>query len=827
MRHTASDIRYAVRTLLRAPAVTGIALLTLALGIGANTALFSVARTVVLDPLPFPNAERLVLLATTRPAEGDDALPFSLPDFLDVQSRSRAFAGMAAWALSRATLAAKEPEQVQMAITSASFFDVLDVRPALGRAFRPNEDAPASPPVVVIAHSLWQRRFGGDPAVVGGSLVLDGRSYEIVGVMPAGFRFLSFRRDTEVWMPLGPDPFVQRRYARGVRSMAAIARLAPGTTLGQARAEAATRAAALEREYPGLNRGRGISVLPLTDQVAGNLRSAVLVLSGAVVFVLLIACANVASLLLARGAARQRELAIRHALGGSRRTLVRQLLTEHVILALAGGALGVLVAAWGVDLVRFLPAPAPSLFVPYTIGAERIVIDRTALLFTAALSLLTGLGFGLVPALAAARTNVIDLIRQTSSQTTSGRRDGRLRRALVVVQVALAAVLLVGAGLVLRTFVRVKAIDPGFEPGGVVTIDLNLAPARYAAPAAALGFVERLLEQLRAEPGVAAAGAVEFLPLSGFDGSTPLLVEGQPPPVPGQELQAHYRSVTPDYFRAIGMRLVEGRGIVEEDGPSSARVMVVNETLARRAFDGTDPRGRRAALTLEALRYRPDGPPTLDAAMGMREIVGVIADVRHATLRAQPVPEVFVPFRQRPVRDLTIVVRGEEPLHLAGHLRRIVHEIDPGQPIASIATGTELLSSATAQPRFNLLLLSGFASLALILAVVGVYGIVAWSVAARSREMGIRLALGGRARDVAAMVVLSGVRLMAAGLAAGLAASLALARLLSGLLYEITPLDPLAFGGASALLALVALAATLGPALRASRIDPVVALRSE
>jgi putative ABC transport system permease protein len=826
MTTVAHDLRYAVRTLLRAPGFTSIVLVTLALGIGANTALFSVARTVLLDPLPFQDPDQLVLLSTTRPARGEHALPFSLPDFREVETRNHSFTGMAAWALRPFNLTADESEQVLCAVVTSGFFDLLGVRPAIGRVFAAADDRRGSPPSVVISHALWQRRFGGDRGIVGRGITLDGQSYQVVGVMPRGFRFLSFRNDTEIWLSLGSDWFTDRMYARAVRSMGVMARLRPGSHLAQAQADMNALARQLESETSD-NRGRGIEVVRLRDQVVRNLRPAVFVLLGAVACVLLIACTNVASLLLARGAARHRELAIRGALGGSRTRLVRQLLTEYMILAGAGGALGLLVATWSIDLLRALPPATPSLFVPYSIEPGQITVDRTALLFTALLSMITAIIFGLVPAISGSRAELVQAMKQGGTQA-AGQRETRFRASFVVIEVALAVILLVGSALLIRTFVSLRDIDPGFQPDNVLTFNVTLRGPRYRAPARSVEFFDELLTRLRATPGVAAAGGAEFLPLSGIDGSTPLHVEGQPPPAPGEEVQAHYRAVTSGYFQAIGIRLVEGRGLLDSDTPGAARVAVANETLARRLSPDGSAVGRRVALTLEALRFRPDGPPTRDLPSAMREIVGIAADVRHSALRADPVPELFVPLTQRPVSDLAIVVRTTgDPSILARDVRRIVAAIDPAQPVTAMTSVSDLVATSIAQPRFNVLLLSSFAALAMVLAIIGVYGAVAYAVALRTREIGIRVALGGQSRDIVSLVVRYGMRLAAIGLVAGLAGALVLRRVIAGLLYEVTPTDPLAFAGAAALLLSVALAATYGPARRAMRIDPIAALRAD
>jgi putative ABC transport system permease protein len=584
-----NDIRYAIRTLLRSPGFTGIALLTLALGIGANTALFSVAETVLLHPLPFRNADQLVLLSTTRPQQGDAALPFSLPDFRDVEARNHVFDQMVAWALRQFNLTADDSEQVQCAVVTASFFDLLGVQPAYGRVLVAADDVRGSTPSAVIAYGLWQRRFGGDRAIIGRSIVLDGQSYRVVGIMPRGFRFLSFRNDTEVWLSLASDWFPDREYARAVRSMGVMARLRPDVTLQRAQSEMNAIARQLEAEYSD-NHGRGIAVLWLRDQVVKNLRPAVFVLLGAVGCVLLIACTNVASLLLARGAARQREIAIRGALGGTRARLVRQLLTEYLMLAGAGGALGLLVVTWAMDLFAALPPGTPSLSVPYSIDPARIVVDRPALLFTAALSMMTAVIFGLVPAVTGSRTDLVDAMKQGGA-LASAPRQTRIRATLVMAEVALAVILLVGSALLVRTFVSLSRVDPGFQPDNVLTFNIALRGPRYRVPGRSVEFFNELLTRIRAIPGVSAAGGAEFLPLSGMDASTPLFVDGQPNPAPGQDVHAHYRAVTAGYFQAIGMRVVHGRALLETDTANAPRVAVANETLARRFWPNSSAVG--------------------------------------------------------------------------------------------------------------------------------------------------------------------------------------------------------------------------------------------
>jgi putative ABC transport system permease protein len=820
-----SDLRYAFRSLRRAPAFAIVAIVTLALGIGANAATFSVLNGVLLRPLPFDGADRLVLVSMTRPDSGDFARPFSYPDYADLRERSGSFESAAAWALGRFTLTSGEPELLHYAVVTSSFFSVLRVRPALGRDFRAEDDRPGAPPMAIISHGLWLRQLGGDPGAVGRSIRLNGRPFEVVGIMPAGFRFLTFRKDTDVWLPLGSDPFVDRRYARSVYGMGVLARLAPGRTIASAQADVDAIAKQLAAERAE-NRGRGMAVMSLRDQAVGTLKPALRVLMAAVGLVLLIACANVANLVLARAASRRREMAIRAALGAGRGRLLRHLLAEHLLLACAGGSLGLFLASWSLDLLALVPEAAPSLYIPYTLGSGTVAVDGRVLLFTAGLSLATTFLFGFGPALRGARTSLAPDLQ--SRGDSAPRRDQRTRSVLVVVEVALATALLVGAGLLVRTLFTLQRVDPGFDTDRLVSFDVILPAPRYAAPAASRTFVTEAVDRLAALPDVAAAGAVEFLPLAGIDSSTGLFIEGRPPDPQGKEVQIHYRSATPGYFGAMGIRLLSGRGFSGSDGEAAPRVALINETMARRLWPGEDPIGRRVALIVESLRFRPDGPPTRDVAAGLREIVGIVGDVRHGGLDVEAVPEMYVPFAQRPAREMTLVARTDaDPGAIIAQGRRIVSGLDPEQPIANGGPIADLVSASIARPRFNAVLLALFTALALLLAGVGVYGVIAYTVARRIPEIGIRIALGGTGRDIAALVIGQGLRLAVIGLAAGLIAALALSRLLSGLLFGVTPRDPLVFAGAGGVLAAVALLASVVPAWRATRVDPIAALRSE
>jgi putative ABC transport system permease protein len=822
------DLRHATRGLLRTPGFAVVAVLTLALGIGATSSMFTVVNRIVLNPLPFPHSERLVLIWGSKPHEGQLELPFSQPDFEDLRSQSRSFESVAAWALGRGNVTGRtDAEQVQFAVVTGNFLDVLGVRPALGRTLTVAEERPGVAPVALISHSVWQRRFGGSPAAIGAPLMLDGRAVQIVGVLPAGFSFLTFPAATDVWLPLGADPFDGRRFARGARSMGVLGRLKDGVTLAQARSETDTIAARLAAAHPRFNTGRLFALVSLQDQVVRGVRTTAMVLLAAVSFVLLIACANVASLQLARATARQRELTVRAALGASRWRLIRHQLAESAVIAAVGGSAGVLLAVWLVDLLVTIPYRTDSLFVPYAVPRTRIGVDATVLAFTAAVTFATGFVFGLVPAWPASRPRVADALR-AGGRATSGRRQHRTRALLVVVEVALALVLLVTAGLTLRSFIRLQQVDPGFSPSGVLSLQLTLSPAQYGNPTRIARFYTDTLDRMKALPGVTGAAAVEYLPLSGLDASSGFYIDGRPAPARADEQQTHYRSVSADYFRVMRIEFAGGRPFSDRDIATGPRVAIVNEAMARRYWPGQDAIGRRVALDFETMRFHPDRAPDIDIPAGMREIVGVVRDIRHGSLRTDPVPELYIPYQQRPTSDMTLVVRSSgDPLALAAPARHAIRAVDPNQPIAHVETLSDLLSASVAQPRTNYLLLSVFAAVALTLAMVGVYGLLSYTVVQRTPELGIRLALGGQPRDIRALIMHEGLRLALAGVLLGVPAALALAHALRTLLFGIATTDAVTLGAAVGTLLVVASIASYIPARRATRVDPMVALRTE
>ncbi|MBV9772848.1 MAG: ABC transporter permease [Gemmatimonadetes bacterium] len=797
------DLRYGLRALLRSPGFAVVAILTMALGIGASTAIFGVVDAVLLRPLPFPEPERLVRIRGVGESGGEGNV--SVPNFEDWRAMSRSFEEMGIGTQWPVNLTGDSPERVGGAVVSSGFFRTLGVRPALGRTFLPGEDRVGGPRVVVLAHDLWRRRFGGDPGVLGRTLQLDGEGFTVVGVMPADFHPPFQERETALWKPIGFRMTAGSADERSSAYFQVVGRLRPGVTPEQAREEMRAVARRLEERYPQADRGLSARVQPLHEAVAGDLRPALLVLLAAVGCVLLIACANVASLLLARVAARRREMAVRGALGATRVRIARQLLTEALLLSLLAGALGVLLSVWGSQLlVALSPFDLP--------GLVDVGTDWRVLAFALAASLGTGVLFGMIPAVHASRADLHGAIKE-GARGSSGGRHVTARALLVVSEVALALVLLCGAGLLLRSFALLRRVDPGFDPAHVLAVDLVLPQSRYTTSEAQAALYRRVLDNLRAIPGVASAGATTTLPLSGDQLSSGFIVEGRETPAPGASHEAGLDMVSPDYFRTLGIALRRGRAFTDRDGAKAPSVVVVNETLARRYFPGTDPVGERIRL---------------DGSDQPSEIVGVAADVRHRALGTEAPPTVYVPFEQSALPFATLVVRtAADPEAFAGAARRAVLAADPHQPVSRVRSMSQVLAGSVAEQRFNLLLLGAFAAAAMTLAAIGLYGVMAYSVAQRSREIGIRMALGAAPRDAVRLVVGEGIRLALAGGVLGLVAAAAATRLLASLLYRVTPGDPWTFAAVVALLGGTALLASYLPARRATRVDPMVSLRSE
>jgi predicted permease len=799
------DLRYGARVLAKHKGYTAVAVLTVALGIGANTAIFSVVNAVLLRPLPLEEPERLVRVFGTSPRRNIFSRPHSYLNFADLRAQNKTFESMAAYTGSSAALSgADAPEQITGALASGDIFLVLKTKPFMGRLLTPEDEKPGGSPVVVISHGLWQRRFGGDPSIVGRRIRLDGREREVVGVTPADFRFEFIPGALDFWTPI--DPGANEFKQRGAIFLEAIGRLRPGVSVEQASADLSGVASQLEQQYQDSNTGVGIRLAAAQEELVGDLRQMLLVLLGAVGFVLLISCANVANLTLARAAGRHREIAVRAALGAGRMRIVRQLLTESLLLAVVGGGLGLLFALWGVKLLSaFVPENVPRFGETST--------DLPVLGFTLGASLLTGLLFGIAPALQSSKIDLNEALKEGGRTGTEGRGRTRVRGALIVAEVALSLVLLVGAGLLIKSFVKLSNTDPGFDAGNTLTASVSLAAVRYDTDEKITDFYRRLVERVRAMPGVASAGAVMPLPLSDNNLSFSFTVVGQPSLPPGTRQSAAVRIVTPDYFRAQGIPLRAGRVFNEQDKAGAPDALVVNEAFARRYLGGAEPLGQRLKLGINNIE-------------GV--VVGVVGDIRAASLATPGVPEYYIPEATVAFSDMTLVVRTTtDPAAVTAGLRQAVAEMDKDQPLYEVRTMDSLVARSVARQRFSMTLIGVFAALAMLLAAVGIFSVMSSLVAQRSHEIGIRLALGAQPRDILSMVVRHGMTLALVGVGLGLAASFALTRLMSGLLYEVSAKDPVVYGGIAALLAAVALAACYVPARRATKVNPLIALRYE
>jgi putative ABC transport system permease protein len=813
----ASDLRYAWRLLRRSPGFTLVSILTLALGIGANTALFSVVNAVLLRPLPYSDPDRLAVVWHENRPRGLDEDPLAYETFLDLVRGTREFEALAGlsprWNMVVST--DEGPEEVPGLFVSASLFPMLGVEPMFGRGFLESEDQKGGTPVAVVSARFWQQRFGRDGDLSGKTIVLNGVSTPIVGVLPPAFRFLVGLAtppaalqargvpDVDIYMPLGQNPIVGR--GRGVRWVTVAGRLAPRSTLDAARAEMSGITAQLAREYPASNADFGARVVPLVEEVVGEVRPAMLMLLGAVGLLLLIACANVANLLLGRATARERELAIRAALGSSRGRLVRQLLTESVVLALAGGAVGIVLAWWAVDLVRAAgPADLPRL--------EEAGLDPVVLIFTFAISLVTGALFGTAPALTASGHRVSEGLKDGGRTSASGRK-GRLRQAFVVTEVALALVLLVGAGLLINSFARLMGVDPGFDPRRVLTLMVGIGGQRFAEDAARRVFFERLFETIGALPGVEAVGGATRLPL-GSGVTTRLEIEGRGTPE-GERPELEFRRASAGYFDAMSIPLVKGRLFGAEDRPDAPLVALVNQSAVERLWPGEEVIGTRVRIGGSATQ------PWLT-------IVGVIGDVKHFGLDKAAAPELYIPFSQAPPTGPLLAIKTTaDPAALIPAVRREIRTLEPTAVISSIATMETRVSLSVSQRRFNTWLIGLFAGLALTLAGVGIYGVMSYAVSQRFQEIGIRMALGANPADILRLVVGEGMGLTLAGVSIGLVASLSVTRLLATLLFGIGPTDPLTIASVAAVLVGVAVLACYVPARRATRTDPLRAIRAE
>jgi putative ABC transport system permease protein len=806
---TMQDLRYAMRMLFRTPGFSLVAIATLALGIGANTAIFSVIDAVLIEPLPFKDPSRLVVLweeNARRPGRSNVVAP---ANYLRWQDGAASFERMAAFTGTRVNLTGTSaPQELVLHVVTSGFFETLGVSPMLGRTFTRDEAAHPNSPFAVISHSLWTTRFAGDRNIVGRTIQLNARAITVLGVMPADMR-LALRngngtKPPDVWMPVEFPP--EARQPRG-RGWSVVARLKPEVSLDQARAEMATIAATLATEFPAFNKGWTAQVVPLRDELAGEVKPALLVLAGAVMFVLLIACANVANLLLARGAGRQQEMAVRCAIGAGRARVVRQLLTESLFLGLLGGLAGLAVAFWTLKgLILLSPIDVA--------GLDQVGLSYPVLAFTGLISLLTAVLAGFAPAFEGSRAD-FSALKSGVRQIGSDVHRRRLRHGLVIAELALAVVLLVGAGLMLRTFAGLQRIDTGFDGRNVLTMRVTLPFQRYSGPGVSTRFFQEMTRRVRALPGVESAGTVSFLPFAELGAATGFTIQGRPLPPPGQANVTDVRVSDIGYFDSMHIQLRRGRWFTDRELSERSDVVIINEALARQYFANEDPIGQWLSIAMN--------DPTVPT-----EIIGIVNDVRYADLTSATRPMTYWPHPQLPYPGMTLTVRAaSDPRGLASAIQREIHGIDADQPVADVRTMEEWMQRALSRERFTSTLLSSFAVLAMLLAAIGIYGVMSYAVSQRQSEIGVRLALGAAPGAVQRMVLRSGLQLVVVGLAVGLVASLLLSRTMTSLLYQTSPADPVALASTVVLLGGVAVLATYLPARRASRLNPIVALHAD
>ena len=806
MQLSGRDLRYGARLLGKSPAFTTVALLTLALGMGAATAIFSVVDTVLLKPLPFRDAERLLVIWEKDPSQNRYKMPVAPANFLAWQTQGRAVEQMAAVQDTRLNLTGGpnghvDPEELKAERVSAGLFPLLGVQPVLGRVFRPEEDQPGHANFAMLSYSLWQRRFAADPAIAGKTIRLRDQPYTVVGVLPPAFAVME--TGVDVFVPLALNASDPRSVYN--RFLTVIARRRG--PLDQVRAELDSVGAQMEQVLPALNKGWRPSIFVLDDELVGGVRRALWVLMAAVGCLLLMACVNVANLLLARGATRRKEIALRSALGAGRGRIVAQLLTESVLLALGGGALGLLLSAVVIRVLAHAgPASVPRL--------AQAAIDLRLFAFTLVVSLATGILFGLAPAMRGSGSSLSTALNEVGRSGTTGRAGRRLRNTLAITEVALAVVVLIGAGLLIRSFIRLRSVDPGFQPAHVLTVRVPLGGGRNATADRRIAFFRQVSDRIATLPGVRAVGAVNTLPLISLGAGSLFAVEGRPAPSPGQRPLALLRSVSPAYFGAIGIPLVAGRALADSDTAQSPAVIVVNQTLARRFWPGSSAIGGRIAI---------DQIPGRAA-----EIVGVVGDVKPDRMDSEDWPTIYSPYAQAPAFAMTLAVRTTgPPLGLASAVIREVHQLDPDQPVADVRTLEDVVNLAMSGARFNTVLLVTFAGVAFLLAAVGIYGVISYDVSQRTHEIGIRMALGAQPADVRRLILGQGARLAVYGIGAGLLGALVVTRWMGTMLFGVKPTDVWTFIAISILLAVVALAASYLPSRRAMSLEPVGALRHE
>ena len=795
-----NDIRYGLRSARKRPGFTMVALITLALGIGANTAIFSLINAVLIRPLPFRDPDRLVW-TWGNIHNGSNRASVSPLDFLDYRQRNQTFeefAAMISVPVSANLTGGGEPERLSAAGVTGNYFQALGVQPAMGRTFLPENEITGGDQVAVLSYALWQKRFGGDTGIINKRITLDDKSFEVIGIMPRDF---DFPAAAEIWLPLNFDgsPGMKQRKAHFLRP---IGRLKAGVSLAQAQADTDAIARQLEAAYPDTNTGWNLRLVSMRDQIVGNIKSTLYILLGAVALVLLIACANVANLLMAHAASRQKEIAVRSALGAGRLRIMRQMITESVMLAVFGGALGTLLAIWGVrGLVALSGANIPA--------TANVKIDVTVLGFTLVTSLITGLLFGIAPALRTMKLNLSEMLKEGGRSGSENAQGNRMRSLLVVLESAVAVMLLVGAGLLIRSLIRLQNTNPGFDATNVLTMRIDLPQKKYAAPEALSNFWEQFEARVGSLPAVESVGLVSELPLSGQPNDMPYTVEGRAPRAANQAFDDDFRRVNQNYFRTLQIPFLRGRNFTPQEVRDGAKVLIISESLASQTFPSEEPLGKRLVMTFDNQPF---------------EIVGIVGDVRHRSLETPPLPTMYMPAFES---GANVVIRTQDSQGVAASVRREMAMIDPNQPIAAVRTMDQWLGLAVAAPRYRTGLFGLFAALALVLSAVGIYGVMSYSVGQRTHEIGVRMALGARQMDVLGLVVRQGMTLALVGVAIGLLGAIALTRVIASLLFGVGAKDPGTFVGVAVLLALVAFIACYIPARRATKVDPLVALRYE
>ncbi len=800
------DLKFSARSLLKRPALTIVAIVTLALGIGANTAIFSIVHALLIKPLPFPDPENIVALWDRMPDRGVERNEVTVANYLDWRAQNKSFEHLGIYRWWSANLTGGEsPERIQGFQVTPNFLDIVGVKPVFGRGFLAEEDQPGKDSVALLSYSLWQRRFGADPNIVNKTISTNGVTRTVIGVLPPGF---NYPKGAEIYAPIALTPEVSGN--RGNHSYLGIGRLKQGVSLAGAQADLDAIAAQLEKQYPESNTGRGVVIYPILEDTVRMYSTALWVMMAAVGFVLLIGCANVANLMLARAAGRQREIALRTALGASRLRIIRQLLTESVLLGVAGGCLGILVAYWSLDLFR---TANPGEAARFAAGWNQLGISLPVLWFTLLLSVLSGVLFGLAPAWQLSKPDLNSSLKEGARQTTSG--SHRLRSLLVISEVALSLMLLVSAGLLIPSFLQLVKTDAGFNSENLLTMSLVLPVAKYKEEPQRAAFYSDLVNRVKALPGVESAAAINHLPLGGSNSSSSFLIEGLPTPPPGQEFVGRYRNCTPDYFQTMGIGVLQGRAFNERDKAGAPLVIIVNETLARKYWPATDPIGKR---------MRFNGPIEENPWM---QVVGVVKDVRHE-LNLPITPDYYTAHAQDAWPSMVLVAKTRvEPAAMAAPIRQQVWAIDKDQPVFDVKTMREVRAVSLTLYSFSSVMLSIFAGVALLLAALGIYGVMHYAVTQRTQEIGIRMALGARAIDVLKLMVRNGMAMAVIGVVAGLAGAYGLTRLMSSLLFGVTPTDLVTYSLVTATLLLVAFLACYIPARRATKVDPLVALRYE